>query len=136
MVVLGVLNLTGLTQQATGGSASRASHIHRQLLRPLIVGSVHGLAGSAAVALLVLATIRNPWWALAYLLVFGVGTIAGMMLMTIAIGVPLVLAGERHAQFGGKAADSRPSRVCQRDAPKGGLETLAVSFRYYLAPRD
>jgi high-affinity nickel permease len=43
-------------------------------LRPLVVGVVHGLAGSAAVALLVLTTIRNPRWAIAYLLVFGVGT--------------------------------------------------------------
>jgi ABC-type nickel/cobalt efflux system permease component RcnA len=59
-----------------------------QVLRPLIVGIVHGLAGSAAVALLVLATIRDPRWALAYLFVFGVGTIVGMMLITAAIGLP------------------------------------------------
>ena len=56
-----------------------------QYLRPLIVGVVHGLAGSAAVALLVLATIHNGRWAVAYLLVFGIGTIAGMMLITISI---------------------------------------------------
>jgi ABC-type nickel/cobalt efflux system permease component RcnA len=54
-------------------------------LRPLLIGIVHGLAGSAAVALLVLASIRDPRWAVAYLLVFGVGTIAGMMLITMVI---------------------------------------------------
>jgi high-affinity nickel-transport protein len=54
-------------------------------LRPLIIGIVHGLAGSAAVALLVLATIRDARWAIAYLLVFGIGTIAGMMLITMSI---------------------------------------------------
>jgi high-affinity nickel-transport protein len=54
-------------------------------LRPLLIGLVHGMAGSAAVALLVLATIRDPRWAVAYLLVFGVGTIAGMMLITMSI---------------------------------------------------
>jgi ABC-type nickel/cobalt efflux system permease component RcnA len=54
-------------------------------VRPLVIGIVHGLAGSAAAALLVLATIRNPRWAVAYLLVFGVGTIAGMMLITMSI---------------------------------------------------
>lgn len=54
-------------------------------LRPLIIGIVHGLAGSAAVALLVLATIRDTHWAIAYLLVFGVGTIAGMMVITMSI---------------------------------------------------
>ena len=59
-----------------------------QHLRPLIVGIVHGLAGSAAVALLVLTAIRNPRWAIAYLLVFGVGTIAGMMLITVALVFP------------------------------------------------
>jgi high-affinity nickel permease len=53
--------------------------------RPLIIGIVHGLAGSAAVALLVLATIRDPRLAIAYLLVFGIGTIAGMMLITMSI---------------------------------------------------
>ena len=75
-----------------------------QVLRPLIVGIVHGLAGSAAVALLVLATIRNPFWAVAYLLVFGVGTIAGMMSLTMAIGLPLALAGARHVHSASKAA--------------------------------
>lgn len=56
-----------------------------QYIRPLVVGIVHGLAGSAAVALLVLTTIRNSHWAVAYLLVFGVGTIAGMMLITMSL---------------------------------------------------
>lgn len=56
-----------------------------RLLRPLVIGLVHGLAGSAAVALLVLATIRDPKWALVYLLVFGTGTIAGMMVITVSI---------------------------------------------------
>jgi len=66
-----------------------------QVLRPLIVGVVHGLAGSAAVALLVLTTIRNPVWATAYLLVFGVGTIAGMMLITGAIALPVTYTAGR-----------------------------------------
>jgi high-affinity nickel permease len=70
-----------------------------QSLRPLIVGLVHGLAGSAAVALLVLTTIRNPLWATAYLCVFGVGTIAGMMLITAAIAMPLAFAGNRFGRM-------------------------------------
>ena len=71
-----------------GGSASagvgRLGLFHT--LRPLFVGLVHGLAGSAAVALLVLSTIREPKWAVLYLLIFGVGTIAGMMSKTGTIG--------------------------------------------------
>ena len=66
-----------------------------QALRPLFVGIVHGLAGSAAVALLVLSAIRNPKWAVLYLLVFGVGTIAGMMLITSIIALPFSVAGYR-----------------------------------------
>jgi high-affinity nickel-transport protein len=49
---------------------------------------VHGLAGSAAVALLVLTAIRSPQWSVLYLLVFGAGTIVGMMLVTATIAVP------------------------------------------------
>jgi high-affinity nickel-transport protein len=66
-----------------------------QTIRPLVVGLVHGLAGSAAVALLVLSTIKSPLWSTAYLLVFGLGTMVGMMLMTAAISVPLVYTGKR-----------------------------------------
>lgn len=68
-----------------------------QLVRPLVVGVVHGLAGSAAVALLVLTTIPDPRWAVLYLLIFGLGTVAGMMLITAAIAWPFARAGARFA---------------------------------------
>jgi sulfite exporter TauE/SafE len=70
-------------------------HKRPRLVRPLLVGIVHGLAGSAAVALLVLGTIRDPIWAVAYLLIFGVGTIAGMLVITVALAMPLVLTVHR-----------------------------------------
>jgi ABC-type nickel/cobalt efflux system permease component RcnA len=70
-----------------------------QVVRPLVVGLVHGLAGSAAVALLVLTTIRNPKWAIAYLLVFGIGTIAGMMLITGAMVLPFAYADKRFSRL-------------------------------------
>jgi len=66
-----------------------------QLLRPLVVGLVHGLAGSAAVALLVLTTISHPGWAMAYLVLFGIGTIVGMMLITLIIAAPMAYASRR-----------------------------------------
>lgn len=65
-----------------------------QTLRPLLVGIVHGLAGSAAVALLVLSAIRDPRWGVAYLLIFGAGTIAGMIAITVAIAFPITAAGK------------------------------------------
>lgn len=70
-----------------------------QALRPLVVGLIHGLAGSAAVALLVLTTIKNPVWAAAYLVVFGIGTTAGMLLMTAAMAAPLVYTAGRFARL-------------------------------------
>ena len=70
-----------------------------QVMRPLAVGIVHGLAGSAAVALLVLTTIRVPSWAVFYLLVFGIGTVAGMMLITAAIAVPFKFSESRFVRL-------------------------------------
>lgn len=70
-----------------------------QSLRPLIVGIVHGLAGSAAIALLILASIRNPVWGIAYLLIFGIGTIMGMMLITLSIASTLRYARSRFRRF-------------------------------------
>ena len=70
-----------------------------QLLRPVVVGLVHGLAGSAAVALLVLATIRDTGSALVYLLIFCVGVAAGMAALTTVIGLPFWIARARSAQI-------------------------------------
>ena len=85
LVVLGLLNLFDV-QFRPGALASA---------RPLVVGVVHGLAGSAGATLLVLPLIDDARWAALYLLVFGVGTIAGMALMTIAIAAPSVYAAGR-----------------------------------------
>lgn len=71
----------------------------RAAVRPFLVGLVHGLAGSAAVALLVLATIRGTLEALAYLFVFGLGTIAGMMAVTMLLAAPALFAGARVTRF-------------------------------------
>lgn len=103
LVVLGAMNMSGamrrIDEAAHGHPHGRGEgeHGHRagQRWRPVVVGVVHGLAGSAAVALLVLATIREPAWALLYLLVFGAGTVGGMMLLTGAMAVPVAVASKR-----------------------------------------
>ena len=65
------------------------------MARPLLIGIVHGLAGSAAIALLVLSTIPSARWAVGYLLIFGFGTILGMMLITLAMASTFSF-GQKH----------------------------------------
>jgi high-affinity nickel permease len=122
LILLGVLNLTGVlrwlqmkfapstvtpasaevsaetTLPAAGGNWLDRNF--RELgfynsVRPLVIGTVHGLAGSAAVAILVMTTIADPRWALAYLLLFGFGTVAGMAAMTTAMAFPIVYTGRK-----------------------------------------
>ncbi|HXN12883.1 MAG TPA: hypothetical protein VN865_07260 [Candidatus Acidoferrales bacterium] len=71
----------------------------RPLLRSFGVGLVHGLAGSAAIALLVLSAIPQPLWATLYLAIFCVGTIIGMALITTAIAAPFMVASRRAARL-------------------------------------
>ncbi|APR86625.1 Nickel transporter UreH [Minicystis rosea] len=105
LVVLGALALRSNAHDEAHGALARAD---RRLqgrwgyaaLRPLLVGVVHGLAGSAAVALLVLGSIRDPRWAVAYLGVFGVGTVAGMVLLSLMLAVPLSAASGAFARAG------------------------------------
>lgn len=90
LIALGALGLRKL----------RSSHTHsaptRSPLRSLGVGVVHGLAGSAAVALAVVSEVDDPALGVAYLGVFGVGTVVGMMLITSALAMPFALsAGAR-----------------------------------------
>ena len=69
------------------------------LIRPVAVGLVHGLAGSAAVALLVLATIQDTGTALVYLVIFCLGVAAGMAILTTVIGLPIMIGSRRSAQI-------------------------------------
>ena len=63
--------------------------------RPLLVGMVHGLAGSGALMLLVLSTIQSRAVGIAYLLIFGAGSIGGMMVMSFLVGLPFHLTVNR-----------------------------------------
>jgi len=58
-------------------------------LRPLVVGMVHGVAGTGALMLLVLSTIGSPLQALLYIVIFGAGSIAGMLIVSLLLALPL-----------------------------------------------
>ncbi len=66
-------------------------------LRPMLVGMVHGAAGSAALMLLVLSTIRSPLESFVYILVFGLGSVLGMLLISCLLALPLHWAKGRVA---------------------------------------
>jgi ABC-type nickel/cobalt efflux system permease component RcnA len=67
--------------------------------RPLVVGMIHGVAGSGALMLLVLSTISSPLVGLTYVLVFGIGSIGGMMLMSLLLSLPFHLTTKRFARL-------------------------------------
>lgn len=79
----------------------RQTHDHRhplrEGLRPFLVGLVHGLAGSAGLALLALGAAPSLAAGLAYLAVFGVGSIAGMLMLSALMSLPLAYLEARYA---------------------------------------
>ncbi|MDT7543415.1 MAG: hypothetical protein QOE33_3319 [Acidobacteriota bacterium] len=84
------------------GSPETEPHTHHGLglgTRPLLVGMIHGLAGSAALMLLVLSTISSSLIGLLYIVVFGVGSIGGMMLMSALFGLPIYLTAARFTRI-------------------------------------
>jgi high-affinity nickel permease len=92
LIVLGLLTLAGNERRVADSTA-----------RPITVGFIHGLAGSAAVVTLPsVALIPNPAWAVGYLAVFGLGTIAGMMLITVSIAAPSLFAVQQFAGMNDK----------------------------------
>lgn len=60
--------------------------------RAIAIGAVHGMAGTAAISLLVLATLQSAWSAALYLVVFGLGTIVGMTAFTAVLAYPVAVA--------------------------------------------
>lgn len=71
----------------------------KNMKRPLVVGMIHGLAGSAALMLLVLTTIPSPLLGLAYIGVFGIGSVVGMLMMSSVISLPFVWTARRFSRL-------------------------------------
>ncbi|HET9845019.1 MAG TPA: sulfite exporter TauE/SafE family protein [Nitrospira sp.] len=68
----------------------RHAHWWRESVRPLCIGMAHGLAGSAALLLFVVASAGSVVEGLIYIAVFGCGSIAGMMLIGLLLSIPVV----------------------------------------------
>jgi hypothetical protein len=78
-----------------------SSHLHvggwTLARRPLLIGTIHGLAGSGALTALVLTTLPSPTTQLAYVILFGVGSTLGMAVLSGLLGWPLARFGHHHA---------------------------------------
>lgn len=125
LVVLGIINLYGMRSQIAKTIASiihKHSHSHLgqehyhlhihppnksnnkthhlelfQVIRPILVGLIHGLAGSSAIAILILSTINNSILAAFYLVIFHVGVLMGMMIITTLLGASIKVANQKIA---------------------------------------
>jgi len=73
---------------------NEAAHVHKHTaagfpLRTLAIGLMHGLAGASALVLLTLNTLTSPWLGIVYIVLFGVGSMLGMALLSVVIAWPL-----------------------------------------------
>jgi len=98
-------------------------HGHRHVIgfaaRPFFVGMVHGMAGSASLMLLVLATIPSAVAGLIYIAVFGLGSVGGMLIMSSLISLPFVL--------------TRKHFNVLSEGLQGAVGLLSVTFGLFLA---
>ena len=113
LVALGLRSIRIAAQQGPGGPR----HLHRHGLivhshaavpahvhigswtfarRPLLIGAIHGLAGSGALTALVLATLPTTAARLMYVLLFGIGSTLSMAALSGVLGWPLARLGSHH----------------------------------------
>ncbi|MGZ9816034.1 urease accessory protein UreH domain-containing protein [Peribacillus simplex] len=85
LVYLGFTTIFSWKQPERHDHTGRATY-----LKSMIVGIVHGLAGSAAMVLLTISTIDEAWQGAIYIIIFGVGTCIGMLLFTTILSIPFV----------------------------------------------
>ena len=99
LVVLGLSNIFGFKHLHKHVHTARehlhlhfhkSSHKHRHEIKSLAVGMVHGLAGSAALTLLVLATVESIYHGIFYILIFGFGSVLGMFIVSSLISLPFM----------------------------------------------
>jgi sulfite exporter TauE/SafE len=95
LVYLGVSNLR-TKKKAKDHHPMKGTHFP-YLLRSMFIGVVHGLAGSGALVLLTMSTVNTFLQGALYILIFGLGTIIGMLILSTLIGLPFVLSSRRTA---------------------------------------
>ncbi len=103
LVYLGIVSMLTFKKGKGSGRSSHAKQEHQEVnkkssyLKSLFIGIIHGLAGSAAMILLTMSTVESVWQGALYIIIFGMGTIIGMLIFTTIIGIPFVLSSKRVA---------------------------------------
>ncbi|MGC2781676.1 MAG: urease accessory protein [Bradyrhizobium sp.] len=96
-------------------------HSHRFRWRTLLIGLMHGMAGSAALLVLAVAEAPTPVAGLAYILLFGVGSMIGMGALSTLIAVPIAISAR---------GLTMTNRILQGGV---GVVTMAIGLRTILA---
>jgi ABC-type nickel/cobalt efflux system permease component RcnA len=76
------------------GEHEHKPHQHVSYLKSVFIGLIHGLAGSGAMVVLTMSTVKSTWEGASYILIFGAGTVIGMLFFTTIIGIPFVLSAK------------------------------------------
>ncbi|MED4203933.1 sulfite exporter TauE/SafE family protein [Neobacillus mesonae] len=97
LVYLGIVSILSFRKSGReeGHTHTDKSYIKGSYMKSVVIGLIHGLAGSAAMVLLTMSTVDSVWEGALYILIFGLGTITGMLTFTTIIGLPFVLSTKR-----------------------------------------
>ncbi|PIC64081.1 urease accessory protein UreH [Sporosarcina sp. P13] len=104
LVYLGITTILSLKKIHTHGHAGEEhkgqhghNHQHKNVsyVKSMLIGLVHGLAGSGAMVLLTMSTVKSAWEGAIYILIFGAGTVIGMLFFTTIIGIPFVFSAKK-----------------------------------------
>ena len=102
LVYLGITTILSLKnihihQHEHDGEEHKHNHQHKNVsyLKSMLIGLVHGLAGSGAMVLLTMSTVNSAWEGAIYILIFGAGTVIGMLFFTTIIGIPFIISAKK-----------------------------------------
>lgn len=107
LVVLGISKLKGTSKKTHIHRHQHGSFLHshthpsglighfHQHKRSFLIGIIHGLAGSGALMILVLSAIRSTVDGIFYILIFGIGSILGMSIISVILGLPFILSKKK-----------------------------------------
>ena len=96
LVYLGIVSILSANKNHRHDHGNHSQYGDKHyFVKSSFIGLVHGLAGSAAIVILTMSTVNSFWQSVAYILIFGGGTIAGMLLFTTVIGIPFVFSSSK-----------------------------------------